>query len=221
MIWLAALSFLCAAGPAALFLRNLRALRPPPIASSLGGTTVLIPARDEEANIGNAVKTALESGAEEVIVLDDHSSDRTAGIVRQMAQETRRLRLVRGRPLPPDWRGKNFASAQLAEAASQPVLIFADADVRLALGAAARLAAFLEESGAQLASGVPAQETVTFSEQLLVPLIHFILLGFLPLDRMRAEIERLWLAGHDVRRSNYLVLRLQLSWIRYPRRSTM
>ncbi len=186
MTWLAALSLLCATGPALLFLRNLRALRPPPVSTS--ATTraaVLIPARDEEENIEATVHAALGSGAAQVIVLDDGSSDRTAEIVRQIAAREPSLRLITGQPLPAGWCGKNFACAQLATAAGEPVLIFVDADVRLAPGAAPRLAAFLEQSGAQLASGVPREITITFSEQLLIPLIHFLLLGFLPLKRMR------------------------------------
>lgn len=188
MIWLALLALFCAAGPAVLFLRNLQVLRPPPNSPSASvRAAILIPARDEERNIAAAVAAALTSGAAEVIVLDDHSTDRTAGIVKQMAAGDPRVRLVAGRPLPADWLGKNFACAQLAEATEWPVLIFADADVRLAAGSAPRLAAFLEQSGAQLASGVPRQLTETSSEQLLVPLIHFVLLGFLPLTRMRAS----------------------------------
>ncbi|MBA3960755.1 MAG: glycosyltransferase [Chthoniobacterales bacterium] len=187
MIWLVSLAFLCALGPALLFVRNLGELKPPPPSAANASAAVLIPARDEERNIATAVKAALESGAAEVIVLDDHSSDGTAEIVRQIARSDARARLISGQALPADWRGKNFACAQLADSTAQPVLIFLDADVQLAPGAAARLEAFLQESGAELASGVPRQITVTFSEQLLVPLIHFVLLGFLPLTRMRAS----------------------------------
>ncbi|MEO6871127.1 MAG: glycosyltransferase [Chthoniobacterales bacterium] len=188
MIWLAGLALLCAVGPTLLFLRNLAALRPPPAAPSPNApAAVLIPARDEEPNIAAAVEAGLASGAAEVLVLDDDSSDQTAAIVRQLALRDPRVRLIEGQPLPPGWLGKNFACAQLAEATSQPVLIFVDADVCLTTCAAPRLAAFLHEANAQLASGVPRQMTGTFSEQLLVPLIQFLLLGFLPLERMRAS----------------------------------
>lgn len=121
MLWLSLLSFLCAAGPAALIFRNLTLLRPPPQKpKASAGTAALIPARDEERNIAGAIEAALASDATEIIVLDDGSSDRTAEIVRQLP-----ARLLEGAPLPGGWRGKNFACAQLAEAASQPVLIFA------------------------------------------------------------------------------------------------
>jgi hypothetical protein len=63
--------------------------------------------------------------------------------------------------------------------------VFVDADVRLAPDGLARMAACLRTSRADLISGVPHQETVTLGEKLLIPLIHFLLLGFLPLHRMR------------------------------------
>ena len=47
------------------------------------------------------------------------------------------------------------------------------------------MTAFVSASGADLASGIPHQETVSLLEKLLIPLIHFILLGFLPIRRMR------------------------------------
>ncbi len=76
MIWLAGLSLLCAGVPALLFLVNLRAYRPPPpAAESRKGMAVLIPARDEAERIEKAVRAALASGADEVLVLDDGSSD--------------------------------------------------------------------------------------------------------------------------------------------------
>jgi hypothetical protein len=83
----------------------------------------------------------------------------------------------------------------LAGLASHPILAFLDADVRLDLQGLSRAVAFLEESGADLVSGVPCQETGTLLEKLLIPLIHFILLGFLPLGRMRASRHPAYGAG--------------------------
>lgn len=108
-------------------------------------------------------------------------------IVRAIASSDRRVRIETAPPLPPGWCGKQHACDVLSRLASHPVLIFLDADVRLKSGAIARMTAFLEQSGSALASGVPEQVTHTFSERLLVPLIHFALLGFLPIRRMRID----------------------------------
>ncbi|MHC5544246.1 glycosyltransferase, partial [Singulisphaera rosea] len=77
------------------------------------------------------------------------------------------------------------ACAVLARLATRPILVFLDADVRLAPDGLGRMIVVLDASGADLISGVPRQITVGLTEQLVIPLIHFILLGFLPIRRMR------------------------------------
>jgi glycosyltransferase involved in cell wall biosynthesis len=186
----AALSF--AALPALLYALNTRLFRPPPDAPadtglSLPRVSVLIPARNEERSIGACVESALASrGVElEVIVLDDHSDDRTADIVREMARKDPRVRLEPAPPLPDGWCGKQHACYTLSKLARFPVLTFLDADVRLAPDALARMAAFLDASGAELVSGFPGQETGTFPEKLVIPLINWLLLCYLPIGAMR------------------------------------
>jgi glycosyltransferase involved in cell wall biosynthesis len=190
MSWIAGASCVLALIPAALFLRNLWLYRPLPQSRSLGlACSVLIPARNEEANIAAALRSVLESGGIEleVIVLDDDSSDRTAEIVHAIAQADPRVRLETAPPLPAGWLGKNFACHLLAGFARHPLLVFLDADVRVSRpDSLAGLATFVEQSGAALVSGVPREEARGLLEKLIIPLIHFVLLGFLSLDRMRA-----------------------------------
>ncbi len=186
MTTIAIIALLLAAWPALLFVRNLGVLRRPfRDDRCASGVSILIPARNETRNIAAAVHAALANVGTEVLVLDDASMDNTAEVVLAVAAEEPRLELITGARVPHGWCGKNWACAQLAEAATHPLLLFVDADVRLASDAAASIAAWLRESGAQLASGVPRQEVGTFSERLLIPLIDFVLLGFLPLRRMR------------------------------------
>lgn len=185
-----ALAFL----PCVLFVRNLRLYRSLPMRRGVDSQSisVLIPARNEEANIANALHSVLQShGIDfEVIVLDDNSIDQTAEIVRESAKLDPRVHLKLAQPLPVGWCGKTFACQQLAMSASHPLLLFIDADVRLARpDSLARLAQFFDRSDAALISGVPRQETRTFMERLVIPLIHFVLLGFLPLNRMRANAD--------------------------------
>jgi len=191
---LAFISFVLAAIPCALFLINLRLYRPLPALATEGrpAVSVLIPARDEEHNIRATLESALASTSIEleVIVLDDHSADGTPEIVRELAERDSRVRLINGEPLRGGWCGKNFACSQLAQAARHPLLVFMDADVRVSHpDSLARLAAFVEQSGAALASGVPREETRGLMEKLIIPLIHFVLLGFLPFKRMRASTD--------------------------------
>ncbi len=191
MIPLALLAFLLAALFAAMVAANLGAYQPPPF-PDLGlrpRVSVLIPARDEEANIGAILDSVLASqGAEiEVVVLDDGSTDRTGEIVRAAAARDPRVRQIEGAPLPPGWVGKQHACWQLSLAARHPILIFVDADVRLQPAALARLAAAVEQGRLGLASGFPRQITVTLGEKIAIPQILVVLLGYLPLPMARRQ----------------------------------
>jgi glycosyltransferase involved in cell wall biosynthesis len=208
---LSSIALLFAAIPALLFRRNLGLYKPPPAVSGpLPALSVLIPARNEERNISAAVDSVLANrGVDlEVIVLDDHSADSTADIVNEIAVRDARVRLEAAPPLPSGWCGKQYACSRLAGAASNQVLCFMDADVRLSAEALARMAGYLESSGAALVSGFPRQETGTLLEKLVIPMIHFILLGFLPLERMRASAQPAYAAGCGqlmlARRSAYI-----------------
>lgn len=173
-----------AAIPAALTCINLIVYRQPPrVAGALPPVSVLIPARNEEQGIAGCIESVLtSSGCEiEVIVLDDASTDRTAAIVSAIAARDARVKLVHAPPLPAGWNGKQHACWNLAQNARHDVFCFIDADVRLAPEAVARMVAFLEQSRAELVSGFPRQMTGTFLERLLIPLIQYVLLGFLPM----------------------------------------
>ena len=182
----------CAALPALLTLANLRAFRPAP-QPSFGGdvprVSVLVPARDEERAIGRLCRDVLAStGVDlELVILDDDSHDATAEIVARIAAADPRVRLVGGKPLPAGWCGKQHACWQLAKAARHETFVFLDVDVAPRPDAVVRSVGFLDASGAALVSGFPRQVTACFLDCLLLPLIHFILLGFLPIVRSRQD----------------------------------
>lgn len=167
---------------AVLVLDNLRRFRRTPSApAGSPPVSILIPARDEEAGIEAAVRAACaQTAGGEVVVLDDGSRDATPAILRRLAAELPRLRVVRGSPLPQYWAGKAWACWQLAVAARHGWILFADADVRLAPDAVARAMALADAEDADLASGFPRQVTRSAGEALLVPLIHLVLLAYLP-----------------------------------------
>jgi glycosyltransferase involved in cell wall biosynthesis len=173
--------------PTALFIWNLILYRPPKAATWRRSVSVLIPARDEERSIGKSVRAALGSRDIdlELIVLDDHSADRTEEIVRSIGASDARLRYLAAPPLPPGWCGKQFACSVLAEQARHDFFCFLDADVEVAPDGIARMVEQLVAGGTGLISGFPQQVTGTFLERLLLPLMHFLLLGYLPLVGMR------------------------------------
>lgn len=190
------LAFCCAMAPALLWVWNMLLYREPQLGSCAetgscalpAAVSVLIPARNEERVIAASLASLLDSrGVEmEVVVLDDASTDRTAEIVRGFAEKDARVRLRTSPPLPSGWNGKQHAGYSLAAAARSEILCFLDADVRLEPEALASMVAFLRRSGSDLVSGFPRQETASPLECLLLPLIHFVLLSYLPLAGMRA-----------------------------------
>jgi len=70
--------------------------------------SVLIPARNEEKNIGRCLDSVLNQDYPnfEVLVLDDNSTDRTAEIVNSTCEKDNRAQLIKGKPLPDGWAGK-------------------------------------------------------------------------------------------------------------------
>ena len=93
---------------------------------------IIVPARNEEASIGEALKRLLSLDYEnyEVIAINDRSTDRTGEIMDQIAaRSARRLRVVHIRELPPGWMGKAHAMWTAAREASSEWLLFTDADV--------------------------------------------------------------------------------------------
>lgn len=194
--------------PLAMTLANLRVFRAPTKGSGCPGVSVLIPARNEEANIAAACAAVLSSrGVDlELIVLDDASTDSTPAILAAIADP--RLRIASAAALPPGWSGKQHACAALAALATHELMVFVDADVRLAPEAVSRMAGFMaRHPSAGLASGFPYQVVRTWSEVLLLPLIHFLLLGFLPMTLMSRRTDPAFGAGCGqlfiARRSSY------------------
>lgn len=155
----------------------------------LPGVSVLIPARNEAALIGNVVQALLaqEYPAFEVIVLDDHSDDSTADHARQAGSRDPRLCVQRGAPLPAGWLGKNWACHQLAQVARYELLLFTDADVDWQPGALRAAVIHLWANEADLLTVWPTQTTVTWGERLVVPLMALAVLAYLPV----------WLAHHS------------------------
>lgn len=146
--------------------------------------SVLIPARNEEANIG----TCLESlrGQDypnfEILVLDDASTDDTTDIVARIAAEDRRVRLLQGQPLPSGWVGKPFACHQLAREARGSWLLFTDADTMHAPPALRHVLSTAIHSRAALISGFPHQRTTSIWQKMAIPIMcYFMLLCWMPL----------------------------------------
>lgn len=175
---------------------NLGRYRRAPVSGTPAPTsvTVCIPARNEERNIEACVRSALAGGQVsgapqvEVVVYDDQSSDSTKEIVLGLAQEDPRVRLEPSRPLPSGWNGKQHACDCMGRSASTEWLLFTDADVRFEPDFLRRTLLAQEELHADLVSTAPKEVTGSVGEMLLVPLINWVLLCYLPFGLMRRTL---------------------------------
>ncbi len=156
---------------------------------------LLVPMRDEARRIGATLPGLLTAGSDEVVFLDDGSTDGTSSVVTRVVAEMRadgslpatvRVRILTGTPRPAGWAGKTWACAQLAVATDAELLMFCDADVVLAPGAVAAVSTEMAAQRAGVFSVFPRQLVGSWSERLLTPLITDVVLCFLPFPLLRA-----------------------------------
>lgn len=144
--------------------------------------SVLVPARDEAQVIAETVRRILAQDypSFELILLDDHSSDGTADLAKAAAGDDTRMLILAGQALPEGWTGKNWACWQLAGKAQGEILVFSDADVRWESGALTAIVAGMQATKADVFSVWPTQRSGSWGERLVVPLMMFAVLGYLP-----------------------------------------
>ena len=155
-------------------------LRPaePPAGADAPRVSILVPARNEALNIGPCVRSLLAQDYPnfELLVLDDHSSDGTGDIIRGLGLTESGVfqRVLTGAALPPGWTGKGWACHQLAQQATGDFLFFTDADTEHAPGTVSAAVAYAQRNRADLVSAWPRLVTVTWGEQLIIPMIVFL-----------------------------------------------
>jgi len=145
--------------------------------------SILIPARNEEANIGRILDCLLNQDYlnYEVWVCDDHSTDRTAKILEDFCQLHTRFKWFKGEKLPPGWTGKNFACFQLARKAKGEILLFLDADMEIHGNILSNKMDYMNKRRLKLLSVFPKQLMLSSGERATVPVMNWILLSLLPL----------------------------------------
>jgi chlorobactene glucosyltransferase len=155
--------------------------------SSFPKVSILIPARNEEANLPNLLNDLvhLDYPNFEVIVCDDQSTDRTHEILAEFSTQFDALNYFINENLPSGWVGKNFACHQLAKQATGDFFLFLDADVRVKPHLLKCAMAYQQKHKTQLLSIFPEQLIGSPGEWRTVPLMNWILLTFLPLPLVR------------------------------------
>jgi glycosyltransferase involved in cell wall biosynthesis len=131
--------------------------------------SVIVPARNEEASLADCLQSLVsQTGVPfEIIVVDDHSTDRT----REIAESFAGVRIIEAGPLPQGWTGKNNAVTAGAKAAHGAWLLFTDADTVHLPGSLAAALKEAQDNGAELLSYSPEQIAVTFWEMATLPVV--------------------------------------------------
>jgi len=166
---------------------NLFVFRRPPFAPLPIGAkpplvSILIPARNEEHRLGPCLDSLLAQSYPnlEWIVIDDHSTDATADLVRSRMTTEPRLHVTASAPLPKGWTGKAWACWQLSQKAQGEFLLFTDADTQHEPNSINDAVALLQKRKGGLLSLWPRQIAKTWSEILILPFVHVLILFYLP-----------------------------------------
>jgi glycosyltransferase involved in cell wall biosynthesis len=131
--------------------------------------SVIVPARNEQTCLGACLESLLaQTGVPfEIIVVDDHSTDRT----REIARSFPGVRVREAGPLPEGWIGKNNAVSAGAREARGQWLLFTDADTLHLPGSLARALAEAQARQVDLLSYSPEQIVESFWEKAVMPVI--------------------------------------------------
>ena len=137
--------------------------------------SVVIPARNEEYDIAPALRSILkQEGVDlEVIVVDDHSTDRTGEIVDRIAQSDPRVTVLHGPALQNGWLGKCNAMQQGAQLAGGDFLLFTDADIEHAPGCFATVLSEMQQNTYDFISLFPRCINRSLWENINIPIYFF------------------------------------------------
>jgi hypothetical protein len=167
---------------------------PEPSPARRGRVSVVIAARDEEADLGPTLDALLAQDYPdlEVVVVEGGSIDGTRAVI---DARTPRVRLIEEPPLPPGWVGKSWACWTGANATRGEWLLFLDADVRTDPTAVRTTLAWALREGADLATIGPQVEMVGFWERLILPMYIQMVLAYFRTPHMHRPGSRAAMAN--------------------------
>jgi len=175
-------------------------LPPAPTPERWPSVIAVVPARNEAEFVGEALRSLLGQdypGEFSVILVDDHSVDRTAQCAREAALTlgvSERLEIIHARSLPPGWTGKlwalNEGLEEIGRRTEKPELILlADADIVHHAENLRELAARIE-TGVDLASLMVRLRAETFAERFMIPAFVFFFEMLYPFSWIRDPMKR-------------------------------
>lgn len=109
--------------------------------------SIIIPARNEERNLEEALRSvlSLDYPRYQVLVVNDRSTDGTRDLLDRLDPSDAKLRVFHIENLPAGWLGKNHALHHGAQHAKGELLLFADADVVMEPSVLKRSISYMQE----------------------------------------------------------------------------
>ncbi len=164
--------------------------------------SVVIPARNEEANIGDCVRSLLAQDYPvfDIVVIDDRSADGTGRIAKELAEAHPTVKYVaKAEPPPPGWTGKCSALKEAVEHAGGEWLFFVDADTRHRPGSIRSALSFALENKAHMVSFWPLHKLGSFGAQFAMPVLWSSLFWNDPFHRVNdLSEEKSYSLGHGI-----------------------
>ena len=156
--------------------------------------TAVIPARNEEAVIGETLRSLWAQGYPgrlRIVVVDDHSDDATAATAMAAAEKSGHaadLTVLSAEALPPGWAGKVWAMEQGRTRGLRgddaPYILLTDADVSHGAGSLAELVSRAEAGSIDLTSFMIRLRCVSPAERLMIPAFVFFFQLLYPFRRV-------------------------------------
>jgi len=149
----------------------------------------IVPARNEAETIARTVESLVKQDYEgelRVVVVDDHSEDRTGALAREAAQKagaSERVLILQGATLESGWTGKLLAMQQGVEsgaAREAEYFWFTDADIQHAPDTLRRLVQRAEKDKLYLVSLMALSQVNSSPERLLIPPFLYFFLKLYP-----------------------------------------
>ncbi len=150
--------------------------------------SVLIPVRNEEKELRMCLDSLLNQSYPfmEIIAMDDNSDDTSWQILREYAAKYGdTFRVLKSKPLPDGWTGKNWVCFQLSQIAKGDWLLFTDADTIHRRDSILRAYTESRVRNASLISYLPDLITVSLAEKIILPVIYFSFYLLFPLFVMK------------------------------------
>ena len=176
---------------------NVQPLKESEFDGVLAKLSVVIPARNEEEDIDEALRSVLDQkGVElQVIVVNDNSTDGTGEIVRRLADKDARITIVENPQLEQGWLGKPNAMNHGVAAATEDLILFTDADVVHCPTSFATGISILRKERLSFLSFTPRIVCESFWENVFIPLSLFPLTAHFARGSNDPKSSEAWAAG--------------------------